>query len=317
MVKPWIVIAVLLVAGIAAIGGGVVAVYLHNRPASPSVPAGVTFGANVTVNYIGIFGSGPEEGRVFDTSLWSVATNNATYPKALEFALRSSEANYTPLGVYMGNSTPSGGYSLGGLNFVSVVTGFWQGILGMQPNATRTVVIPPALGYGPTDQACVATVPLVSTLPVLQTVTGPVFQVQFPGITAADGRAFTDPHYGWTDEILSANASYVTLMRMPYVGQVTSPGGWPIEVTSIQPTANGTGTITISNELNAADAGHLLGHDYLGTGPCSAQSSGRFIVTAVNYTAGTFTEDFNQEVQGQTLIFVITLVDDFPPGTVD
>lgn len=309
---PVIIVAVI----VAAVGGGGGAyVYLHNKPSGNSGPVTAQMGSNATVNYIGIFGSGPEQGKIFDTSIYSVATNNAVYPKGLEYHPRGPVANYTPLAVYLGASTPSGGYSLGNLSFIQVVTGFWQGIVGMEPNTTRTVVVPPDLGYGPTDPSCLVTEPLTQTLPVLQILPGVLFQKQFPGVTATDGIEFTDPHFGWTDQILAANSSYVTIQRLPYVGEVASPAGWPEVVTSVTNTANGSGTITVANELTAADAGHLLGKDYLGTGPCGSTTNGPFIVSAVDQGAGTFTEDFNQEVVGQTLIFIITLVDYFPQGT--
>ncbi len=313
--RAWIfaVVVIVVVAAVAASGGYLI--YRQNHGSAPSPPTTVAEGSNVTVNYIGIFGSGPEQGKVFDTSIYSVATNDALYPKSLEYQLRGAVANYTPLAVYVGNSTPSGGYSLGNLTFESVVDGFWQGIIGMVPNTTRTIVVPEDLGYGPTDPACLTTQPLVMTVPVLETLTGIDFSTAFPGVGAAVGKEFTDPHYGWTDQILSANASFVTLERLPYVGQVTSPGGWPIEVTSIQATANGSGAITVANEISAGDAGHLLGTDFLDNAPCNSSSGGKFIVTEVNVANGTFTEDYNPEVQGQTLIFVVTVVDYFPPNT--
>lgn len=315
--RRWLVPLVIVVVAIVAIAGSLTFLYFHNSVTAPSSPVRAAAGANATVNYIGIFGSGPEEGKVFDTSIYSIAINNAQYPKALQFSLRGGAANYTPLGVYLGASTPSGGYTLGNDTFVGVVTGFWEGILGMTANQTKTVVVPPDLGYGPTDPACLATQPLIQTIPQTQTMTGIAFQAAYPGITAADGREFSDPHYGWTDEILSANSSFVTVEAFPYVGQIVSPGGWPIEVTAIHSTPNGTGAITLTNELTPGDAGHLQGKDFLGTGPCSSTSNGKFIVTAVNVGNGTFTENYNEEVQGQTLIFIITLVDYFPIGTTD
>src|SRR4029077_19573441 len=118
---------------------------------------------------------------------------------------------YTPLAVFVGPSTPSGGYTLGNLTFIQVVPGFWQGIVGMSPNTTRTIVVPEAQGYGATNPTCVATRPLVTTLPVLQTYAGVEFQKIYPGITARVGYEFTDPHYGWSDQLLSANSSYVTV----------------------------------------------------------------------------------------------------------
>jgi len=308
--QSWILSVVVIVVLVLAGVGSAAYVYLKEKP-SPSNRVQVVEGSNVTVNYIGLFGSGPEAGRIFDTSIYGIGSNPA-YAKALEYHERGPAKNYTPLPVYVGGSTPSGGYTLGNLSFIQVVPGFWQGIVGMQPNTTRTVVIPPSLGYGPTDPACVLTEPLVQTLPAMQTLPGITFQKSFPGITAATGEEFSDPLYGWTDQILSANASYVTLQRLPYVGQTTELSGWPVTVTSVQGNTNGTGIITVQNELSPAQAGHLLGNDYLGTGPCSSSNNHQFIVTDVNLAAGTFTENFNPEVQGQTLIFTITVVGYWP-----
>jgi FKBP-type peptidyl-prolyl cis-trans isomerase 2 len=310
--NPWIVPAILVAVAVAAASVGGAYLYYHERPVTSSGSTRVALGTNVTVNYIGIFGSGPEQGRVFDTSIYAVAENNAQFPKSLQYHARGPEKNYTTLDVYVGSGTPSGGYTFGNLTFIQVVTGFWQGIVGMVPNTTRTITVPQELGYGPVNTGCVATKSLVQTVPVLETLSGINFQKSYPGLTAANGVEFTDPHFGWTDMILSANSSYVTLERLPYVGESSSTAGWPVVVTSIQSTANGSGEITVRNELTPADAGHLLGHDFLGTGPCSSQSGGKFIITNVDVSAGTFTENFNSEVQGQTLIFLVTVVDYFP-----
>lgn len=310
--RGWILTVVVIVLIVAAGIGGGAALWLRFKSEMPTTPVvTVAPGTNVTVNYIGVFGSGPEQGRIFDTSNYSIASNPA-YPKALDFHSRGPKANYTPLAVYVGGSTPSGGYTLGNLTFIQVVTGFWQAIIGMEPNSTRTVVLPPSLGYGPVDPACVATQPLVQTVPAIQTLPGITFQKSYPGITAATGEEFTDPFYGWTDQILNANASFVTIQRLPYVGQTTNLSGWPVVVSNVQATSNGTGAITIRNILSPSEAGHLQGYDYLGTGPCSSSNNKQFIVTNVDLAAGTFTENFNPEVQGQTLIFTISVVDYFP-----
>lgn len=311
--NPWLIPSVLVVAVVAvgaAFGGWIVLVRDHPSAGNP-YPT-IVQGGNVTVNYIGLFGSGPEQGKVFDTSIYGVSVDNAQFPKSLEYHARGPAKNYTTLDVHVGPAAPSGGYTLGNLTFIQVVPGFWQGIIGMHPNSTRTIVVPPELGYGSTNTACVATLPLVDTLPVLQTYPGQIFQSSFPGITSyTAGEEFTDPHFGWTDQILSANSSYVTVQRLPYVGFTSSLSGWPVSVTSVTSTPNGSGQITVRNELAPSQAGHLLGKDFLGTGPCSSTSGGQFIVTGVDLGAGTYTENFNQEVQGQTLIFIVTVVDYF------
>jgi hypothetical protein len=114
--------------------------------------------------------------------------------------------------------------------------------------------------------------------------------------------------------ILAANSSFVTIQNLPSVGYVASPAGWPVLVTGITNTANGAGAITLVNELSPSDAGQLEGTDFNQTGLCSATSNGKFIVSAVDPTAGTYTQNFNLQVQGEVLIFVVTIVDIYPVG---
>ncbi|MCI4367852.1 MAG: hypothetical protein L3K08_08875, partial [Thermoplasmata archaeon] len=150
---------------------------------------------------------------------------------------------------------------------------------------------------------------------IVRTMPGNQFQKLYPGALAATGSQFSDPHYGWTILVLSANSSYVTIENLPHVGESASPAGWPVVVTNITATANGSGSITMVNQLGPAQAGHLLGKDFLGTGPCTSQVGGTFIVSGVDPGRGVYTADFNPqgELQGQTLIFVVTVIDDFPP----
>lgn len=308
-------VVILIVITLIAAGALAGVAYHYSRPAAGPSVLTPQFGGNATVNYIGYFGSGPENGRIFDTSIYSVAINNASYPKALAFHYRGSEANYTPLGVYVGPDAPSGGYTIGNTTFSSVVTGFWEGIIGVPGNTTKTIVIPPDLGYGPQNASCFRTEPLTYTLPVVATLTANGFTSAYPGVSPLTGVVFKDPHYGWNVTILAANSSFVTVENLASVGYTASPAGWPVVVTSITSTPNGQGAITLVNQLSAAQAGHVLGTDFNGTGPCETTTNAQFIVTAVDPTTGTYTEDFNEEVEGQTLIFVVTVVDIYPPPT--
>ncbi len=216
------VVLTLIVAG--ALAG--VALY-YSTPRSTPTPLTPQVGGNATVNYIGYFGSGPENGRVFDTSLYSVAINNASYPKSVGFKYRGSEANYTPLGVNIGPNAPSGGYTIGNTSFVTVVTGFWEGLIGVPGNTTHTIVVPPDLGYGPQNPACIRNLPLTYTLPVVATFSATGFSSVYPGVTPLTGVSFTDPHYGWNATVLAANTSYVTVENLPYIGYVASPPDGP------------------------------------------------------------------------------------------
>ena len=294
LLLPILLVVVVLVA--AGVGTGLL--YEHNNVRSTTPIRVVQVGDNVTVNYIGYFGSGPQVGRVFDTSIYSVATNNLTWPKSLEFSYRGSEAAYSPLPVHVGPSAPSGGYTVGGLTFSSVVPGFWQGLLGLPVNTSQTVSVPPDLGYGSGNPGCLVLRPLTTTVPVTVTVPPANFTKSYPGTNATPGVVFVDPTYGWNDLILSANASAVVVENLPTVGWTVPGTGWPVVVTAVTTT-----TITVTNRLTLSDQGVVLGQ---GTAP-SGCSGPKYIVSAVDPAAGTYTQDFNPEVDGQTLVFVVSV----------
>jgi FKBP-type peptidyl-prolyl cis-trans isomerase 2 len=296
-----ILVVIVVIVGIA---GGVF-IYEYNHPKSVS-QATVQIGDNVTVNYIGSFANTAQQGKVFDTSIYSVATNDLAYPKSLEYTPRGAPKNYTPLPVYVGPNAPAGGYSFGGLTFSGVVTGFWQGLVGLAGNATRVVTFPASQGYGPLNQSCLVTQPLAFTLPAQVLVPKSQFASLYPGVTPATGVQFADPTYGWNDYILSANSSTIVLQNSPYIGYTSSPRGWTMEVTNIS--GGSAGVITIQNELSVTESGLILGH-----AKSSVCGATQFIVSDVNLTAGTYVENFNKEVVGASLTFQVTIVGIWSP----
>ncbi|MFY9716346.1 MAG: hypothetical protein WAK40_00180 [Thermoplasmata archaeon] len=294
----WMLTLVVLIILVAAgVGGGYL--YLQNHPAAAAGPRTVALGENVTVNYIGVFGSGPAKGLVFDTSILADARNNISWPKSLEYSFRSNLTQYTPLGVHVAPHTPSAGYTSHNVTFGGVVTGFWRGLLGLPGNVTRTITIPPALGYGPTNTSCLVTAPLVLHLPVVLSVSTSKFAVNYPNVTLTPGVVFPDPTYQWNDLILSQNATSVSVENLPLVGYVAHLPGWTATVTN---TSNGM--ITVVNDIAPAQVGRLTGHS-----KSSVCSANQFIVSAVDPGAGTYTEDYNREVVGQTLVFIVTVID--------
>jgi hypothetical protein len=295
-----VAILAVVVIVVGAIGGGLL--YSYNHAGPPAGPQTISLGSNVTVNYIGFFGSGPEQGRVFDTSILSVAVGNASYPKSLQFSFRSP-GGYVPLGVYVGPNAPSNN-TIGNITFGGVVTGFWEGLLGLSVGQTRYITIPPKLGYGLTDTGCLLTEPLTYSIPVYVSVPIASFSKAYPGASPIAGREFSDPTYHWTDLVYSVNASAVVVENLATVGYQTSPQGWPVTVTNISTPANVTqALITISNDLTEANAG-LVG----GNSTSQLCSTAQFIVSSVDTTNGTYTENYNREVVGQTLIFQVTAV---------
>jgi hypothetical protein len=307
--SPLLVLILVLVV-VAAGAGGAAVLYYEEHPHGGSAALTVQVGDNVTVNYIGVFGAGPQVGKVFDTSEFSVAQNNITWPKSLQYTSRGGNASdYAPLGVHVAANSPS--YTIGNTTFGGVVTGFWQGLLGLPGNQTRYITVPANLGYPASliNASCIVSAPLAYTLPVVVTLSPAAFSKAFPSVTASAGVQFTDPTYGWPDLVLSVNSSAVVYENLPSLGMTIYPNPWPVQVTSLNAT-----TIGLTNLLNPSQAGTLQGH-VTGTGVCGVTS---FIVSQVNSQQGTFLENFgsgsggNKEVYGQTLVFIVSVVDILP-----
>lgn len=293
-----LVVVVIVVAGL-----GLWAAHDLLVPKSIAGPATSQVGDNVTVNYIGEFGGGSQFGRVFDTSIYSVYLDNTSYPKSLEFSFThsASASSYKPLGVHLGAF--NGQYKIGNATFSGVVTGFWQGMVGMLVNQTRWVTIPVSLAYGPLDPACEATVPLAVTVPVMTVVPGANFSARYPGVTPATGVTFPDPTYGWTDLVFTVNSTFVTVESLPSVGYVAHLSGWEATVTALNAT-----TISLVNGITPANYGGLLGTFPTGRSCGGGPASTHFLIASVNVANQTYTQNWNSEVVGQSLTFRITLV---------
>jgi hypothetical protein len=298
-------IALVLVVIIAGSVGFGVLYYENHKLGTPSQLT-VQVGDNVTVNYIGVFGTSAQVGKVFDTSEYSVAMNNLSWPKAIGFTPRGpNPSNFTPLPVSVGPNVPNAGYPVGNLTFHGVVTGFWQGLVGLPGNQTRYISVPENLGYGPQNSSCLVSQPLSYTLPVTVALSTSAFASQFPSVTPVAGTEISDPTYHWPVYILSVNSSSVVYENLPTIGWTASPQGWAVKVTNVSST-----TITLVNQLTATNAG-LVG----GTSSTQVCGAGSFIVTQVNSATSTYVENYNRDVLGQTLIFIVTVVDIFPPSS--
>lgn len=253
----------------------------------------VVNGDSVKVNYIGRL----DDGRVFDTSLWDVASNDALYPKSLSFNLRAQSA-YTPLQFTVGAG--------------QMITGFDQGVLGMSVDETKVITVPPDEGYGDMNASLLFTMPLLVLASVYDITNYTIFYSVYSEVPKA-GMVVQDPLYGWDILVVDANSKSdtVLLMNKPMVGQKfavygepdsTPPTGWYAEVVSVDSAAaGGNGIIEMRNLLTSADAGMVEGYDL---------SKGlTFYVDMVDESAGTFRMNYNNELLGKTLYFTVTLVD--------
>ncbi len=247
----------------------------------------VVTGDTIKVNYIGRLA----DGRVFDTSIYSVASNNALYPKSLSFGLRAN-TTYIPLQFVAGSG--------------SLIKGFESGVLGMSLNQTKIITIPPSLGYGLMNMSRVFTFSLTDTVPLYVVMNQTVFYNVY-NVTPKIDLALTDPTWGWPARVidLKADADQVTVQNMPSVGDhlplfgepsAAIPTGWYADVVSIDSTANGgLGIITVHHQLTGSDAGKVQGAD----------TRGNFIIDQVS--GSTARKNYNDELVGVTIYFTVTL----------
>jgi FKBP-type peptidyl-prolyl cis-trans isomerase 2 len=287
------IIIVLIV--ILMVSASSVAILLYSTNQSNTSPSSQTVAVNdeIKVDYIGRLA----DGRVFDTSLYSVASNDALYPKSLSFTMRT-QSQYSPLDFTVGSG--------------QVIKGFDQGVVGMKVGETKVIEVPPDMGYGQLNESKMAIGNLIDVLQVYLTLNYTNFESYY-GTSPQNGTTVLDPLYGWDVNVISTDqtADQVVVRNMPTIGHqyaiygdpsAAKPTGWYVEVTSIDSAANGgKGEILVHNLLTDADAGYVQG--------VSAALGTTFIVDQVDEAAGTYRVNFNQEVVGVTLYFTVTVVE--------
>ncbi|HEX9340723.1 MAG TPA: FKBP-type peptidyl-prolyl cis-trans isomerase [Thermoplasmata archaeon] len=243
-------------------------------------------GDTVQVDYIGTFA---DNGLVFDTSLSAVAKDNASFQKSFTFTWRDT---WQPLSFSVGASP------------LQVIKGFDLGVQGMKVGDSKTVVVPPSLGYGLADPSKFVVKPLFEPVPVRATMNATDFRTRY-GVTAVSGSNVTDPFWSWSATV-AVSGSVVTVTNSPVPGQIVRPyDGWNAEVVSIDDTANGgEGAILVHHLLTPSDVDRT-GQKIFQRGTMVPL----FVVSAVDLDAGTYTLDYNVAAPlGRTLVFQVTMV---------
>ena len=238
-------------------------------------------GDAVKVDYIGRF----ENGFVFDTSLPSVAADNASYTKAFSFGWRTT---WQSLSFTIGTVPPA------------VIQGFDVGVQGLAVGDAKTIVVPPNLGYGTADPTKIVVKPLFENVPVHVIMNESDFTTRYK-TQAVSGANVTDPFWGWSAYV-SVSGSIVTVTNSPVPGQTVHPyGQWDARVDSVDDGAdNGIGRIVVHHLLDTAAVDRI--------GQRAASGAVVFVVTAVDLAGGTYTLDYNNPVKGRNLVFEVTML---------
>lgn len=245
---------------------------------------GVRTAANgdlVAVDYVGTY----DNGWVFDTSLWSVASDDEV-PKSFAFT-KKQQSQYVPLEFEIGEGR--------------LLAKFESAVIGLAVGESRTITLTPEEGYGLVPASQLKSHPIIDQLSLRETMNLTEFE-EFFGETAANGLVVTHPVYGWdvVVETYSPGVDEVTVRNQPVqgvkywsYGDRDASQGWEVRVNAV-----GSETITIENMLSSSMVNSVRGVDAEGK---------QFFLHALD--DGRMYFKYSEERVGQNLTFVITLVE--------
>jgi FKBP-type peptidyl-prolyl cis-trans isomerase 2 len=245
----------------------------------------VADGDIVTVEYKGWLA---DNGLIFDTNIQSVGENDTLYPKTPGF---DENKQYSPLKFTVGGST--------------MIKGFDRGVVGMKKGETRTITVPPELGYGKADPTLIFNISLAQTVPVFESMSRADFAANYSAENAVLGAPFSHRFWGWPCQIVSLDNYTVVIQNMPEYGANYKGFDWNTTITDISTSNN---VISLKHLATTDDSGkvitparfRMLDADL----PADVFDNG--IITIQNNQVSV---DFNKEVVGRTLIFQVTVTE--------
>lgn len=255
----------------------------------------VKVGDNISIDYIGR----TEDGKIFDTSIGSVAKQNGIFVQG---------GNYIPLKFKVGNG--------------EVIEGLDQDVIGMRVGDNRTFTVPPEKGYGPIDPSKITVIPIIQNIP--NTLTFPriieVPAVQFEmtfGFNHSTGNdvRIPDSNINLTVKNIGTNVSLAYNLT---VGETIVQKGapWNRTVLSISNTsvtlkedAEKNSVVKLQNapwnstvvDVNSTNI--TLKHNYIP----DTEVPGQFGNVRVHFNETSIIVDQNSILAGKTLIFDVTL----------
>ncbi len=264
----------LAIAVIAAMLVAGIGIYWWNTNALATKPVPVVKeGDKVSVWYYGYIYYGGER-RIFDTNIEKVAKDNITYPKTVSYKW---SPHFFLLNFTVGDHT--------------MIEGFEKGVIGMKKGETKTIIVPPDEGYK-FYWSKVKNYSYEREIPVIENLTLEQFQKRYGAQSPLDNSVYRDRYYGWLSTVLYVNpiADVVTVMHDARAGETyipfTSSPDFKVKVLSIS-----NGMIKIRYIIEKT--------------PILLPDGG-----IIDYTNSTgFRINYNQEVAGKTLYFVVTVVD--------
>lgn len=290
------VIAVAIVVSVGVIG---YIVYDNTKVHSTAHSDIVEMDDTVTLNYIGMF----SDGRVFDTSILDIATNDVLYPKSLTFTMRENDS-YAPFDMVAGKYGAEGG----------TIKGFALGVIGLRVGDTKVIEVAPEDAYAVNPA-------MLETIPLTEHVNGTemIGEATFTSLFKVEPTVMDYvPHYKWRWDVLvlKVEFGFVTYKHSPTVGETVypfgdpnaeDPEGWPCVVESFDSSANdGAGEVVVRHDLTASDVYAVKGSTFDGqTAVVSGYDAenGTFEIHRSDSSIG-----YNGEISGRPLFFEVTII---------
>ncbi len=252
-------------------------------------------GDNISVDYVGRI----EGGKIFDTSIESVAKQNDVYNQGRK---------YQPLNFIVGKG--------------QVIKGFDEGVIGMKVGDTKTITIPSEKGYGPIDPSKISTYPIIQSFPATTTIFS-VFEIpagQFntvfgPNHSVGDNVKIPNSNVNLTIKSIGTNVSLAYNLAVgDKIYQKGAP--WNETVVSIDdknikiradPNKNDVvhlqDTVWNSTVIDINDTNITLRHDAIPDKEIPSLSGGM----RIHFNETTITIDQNNKLAGKTLVFEVTM----------
>ena len=267
--KLWVYVTVLLLLML-GVSVGIYEYNVYTNSGGKSVPV-VKEGDKISVRYYGYIYYGGER-RVFDTNIEEVAKDNVTYPKTVSYKW---SGHFNLLTFKVGSGT--------------MIKGFDEGVRGMKLNETKTIVVPPDEGY-PFSWNKVKNESIYQKVPVVENLSIDQFYKRFSHTNPTTNSVYRDNEHGWNCIVLYVNPlkNIVTIQNNPDVGHDYELFGNP----------------SLLIHVDKVDGNIIYFHYIIKSLPILLPSGG--IIDQVN--GDHFRINFNQEVAGKTLYFVVTVV---------
>ncbi len=267
--KLWVYATVILLLMV-GVSVGIYEYNAYTNSGGKSVPV-VQVGDKISVRYYGYIYYGGER-RVFDTNIVDIAKDNVTYPKAVTYKW---SGHFDLLSFKVGSG--------------SMIEGFDEGVRGMKLNETKTIVVPPDKGY-PFSWNKVSNESIYQTVPVVENMSIDQFYQRYAHVNPTTNSVYTDKMYGWNSIVLYVNPikNLVTIQNNPDIGQDYILFNNP----------------SLLIHVDSVRGSTISFHYIIKSLPILLPSGG--VIDQVN--GDHFRINFNQEVAGKTLYFVVTVV---------